>query len=62
MEVIDCHCHVYPKKIAERAVGAVGAFYNIHMDVEDGTTDGLLALCEGSPIGRFVIHSVATRP
>lgn len=62
MEVIDCHCHVYPKKIAERAVGAVGAFYNIHMDAEDGTTDGLLALCEESPIGRFVIHSVATRP
>ncbi len=62
MEVIDCHCHVYPERIAERAVDAVGNFYNIHMDVENGTTAGLLAACEGSPIKRHIIHSVATRP
>lgn len=60
--VIDCHCHVYPAKIAERAVDAVGDFYGIHMDVRDGTTDGLLRTCANSPVERFVIHSVATRP
>lgn len=62
MQVIDSHCHVYPQRIAERAVSAVGAFYSIPMDVTDGTTAGLLAACEGTPIGRFIIHSVATRP
>lgn len=60
--VIDCHCHVYPAKIAERAVDAVGDFYGIHMDVRDGTADGLLRTCAGSPVKRFIIHSVATRP
>lgn len=60
--VIDTHCHVYPPKIAERAVDAVGNFYSIHMDVKDGTTEGLRKATEGSPIGRFIIHSVATRP
>lgn len=62
MQVIDCHCHVYPPRIAERAVAAVGAFYDIPMDVENGTPEGLLAACEGTPIQRFIIHSVATRP
>ncbi len=62
MQVIDCHCHVYPPRIAERAVAAVGAFYDIPMDVESGTPEGLLAACEGTPIQRFIIHSVATRP
>lgn len=61
MDVIDCHCHVYPERIAERATAAVGAFYDIHMDVENGTTAGLLTACKESPIKRFVIHSVATR-
>lgn len=27
MAVIDVHAHIYPEKIAERAVGAVGEFY-----------------------------------
>lgn len=62
MQVIDAHCHVYPERIAEKATHAVGEFYDIHMDVEDGTAAGLLKACEGSPIDRFVIYSVATRP
>ena len=61
-EAIDCHCHVYPERIAERATAAVGDFYGIHMDVKDGTASGLLKASEGSPIKRHIIHSVATRP
>lgn len=61
MNVIDCHCHIYPAKIAERAVQGVGNFYGIPMDSPDGTADGLLASCEGSPIKKFIVHSVATR-
>lgn len=62
MSVIDCHCHIYPEKIAPKAVESVGNFYGIPMDVKDGTCAGLLKACEGSPIKRFIVHSVATRP
>ena len=33
MAVIDAHAHIYPNKIASRAVDAVGDFYLI--DIED---------------------------
>lgn len=62
MTVIDCHCHIYPERIAERAVQSVGDFYAIEMDASEGTGTGLLALCEDSPIDRHVVHSVATKP
>lgn len=62
MKVTDCHCHIYPSKIAKRAVAGVGQFYGIEMDVPDGTAEGLLNACEGSPIQRFIVHSVATKP
>ena len=28
-QIIDCHCHVYPAKIAKKAVDAIGAFYGL---------------------------------
>lgn len=62
MQVIDCHCHIYPEKIATKAVQAVGDFYDIPMDVKDGTANGLLETCKDTPINRFIVHSVATSP
>ena len=62
MPVIDCHCHIYPAKIANRAVQSVGEFYTIPMDVRDGTGSGLIKACEGSPITHHVVYSVATKP
>lgn len=62
MSVIDCHCHIYPPKIAAKAVQSVGEFYNIPMDAQGGTGEDLLAECAGSPIEQFVVHSVAVRP
>ncbi len=61
MKVIDCHCHIYPEKIASRAVQNVGEFYLREMQGETGTATGLLEACEGTPIERFIVHSVATR-
>ena len=57
--IIDAHCHIYPQKIASKAVTAIGSFYGIRM-AEDGTADSLVA--EGSKIGveRYVVHSTAT--
>lgn len=62
MHVTDCHCHIYPEKVAERAVQSVGAFYSIPMDAPGGTAEVLLDACKGSPIDRFIVHSVATKP
>ena len=57
--VIDAHCHIYPAKIAAKAVNAIGNFYGIEMS-EDGTADSLIK--EGSAVGveRYVVHSTAT--
>lgn len=61
MAVIDVHAHIYPEKIADRAVGAVGDFYLVDMYGE-GTAAHLLDSQERSPITHFVVHSVATKP
>lgn len=57
--IIDAHCHIYPQKIAAKAVTAIGNFYNIAMG-EDGTSASLVA--EGEKIGveKYVVHSTAT--
>lgn len=62
MSVIDCHCHIYPDKIATRAVESVGNFYIIPMAVPDGSANSLLRTCEGSPITHHMVYSVATKP
>ena len=61
MAVIDVHAHIYPNKIASKAVDAVGDFYNIEMYGE-GTAEHLLAAQDRAPITNFVVHSVATSP
>ncbi len=57
--IIDAHCHIYPSKIAAKAVNAIGNFYGIKMS-EDGTVNSLLR--EGASIGveKYVVHSTAT--
>ena len=57
--IIDAHCHIYPAKIAAKAVTAIGNFYGIKMS-EDGTSDALVQ--EGAAIGveKYVVHSTAT--
>ena len=34
MKIIDFHAHIYPEKIASKAVESIGQFYNIEMDCE----------------------------
>ena len=46
MAVIDAHAHIYPNKIASRAVDAVGDFYLIDMFGE-GTVEHLLSAQHG---------------
>ena len=58
---IDAHCHVYPEKIASRAVNGTDTFYNIQ-SVCDGTVKTLIEEGQKAGIDRFVIQSVATTP
>lgn len=60
MPIIDAHAHIYPEKIAARAVAAVGAFYQIEMTGGSGTPEDCLTVCETTPITHFIVHSVAT--
>ena len=41
MDIIDFHAHIYPEKIASKAVKSVGEFYNIEMD-GSGTAEELI--------------------
>ncbi len=57
--IIDSHCHVYPDKIADKAVEGIGKFYDLSM-YYDGRYSTLVEF--GSKIGckHYVIFSVAT--
>ncbi len=59
MAIYDFHAHIYPEKIASRAVEGVGNFYQIEMDC-DGTVGSLLNIGKEAGITNFVVHSVAT--
>ena len=28
-KIVDCHCHVYPDKIAQKASDSISKFYNL---------------------------------
>lgn len=59
--IIDSHCHVYPDKIADKAVEGIGKFYDLAMHY-DGRYSTLVK--HGTEIGckHYVIFSVATTP
>ncbi|MDR2106866.1 MAG: amidohydrolase [Coriobacteriales bacterium] len=60
MRIIDAHCHIYPDKIAPKAVESVGEFYRIEMQ-GTGSTDDLLACQQQAGIAASIVHSVALR-
>lgn len=60
--VIDAHAHIFPDKIAEKAVAGIGNFYgDLTMEL-DGTADGLLKSGGSAGVDKFLVHSVATVP
>ena len=58
-KIIDAHCHIYPQKIAAKAVAAIGNFYDIRMS-EDGTAASLIREGESIGVEKYVVHSTAT--
>ena len=59
--IIDAHCHVYPDKIADKAVEAIGQFYDLPM-YYDGKYSTLVEMGGKIGVKHFVIFSVATTP
>lgn len=58
--IIDCHCHVYPDKIAAKAVKGIGDFYGLHMDMA-GTVSDMKNAERDANISDCIIFSVATK-
>ena len=61
LKIADAHTHIYPAKIAEKAVHAVGDIYNIPM-TGGGTAEDLIV--SGDRVGTkyYLVCSVATKP
>ena len=60
-EIIDAHCHIYPEKIADRAVHGTDTFYGI-VSKRKGTAKDLIDEKHVSNVDIFVVQSVATTP
>lgn len=60
MEIIDAHAHIYPAKIAKKATETIGKFYDIEMEMSEGTAEQLLIDGKKAGITRYVVHSCAT--
>jgi len=62
MKIIDAHSHIFPTKIAEKAVGSIGAFYNDIKMAHEGTSEALLASGKAINVSKYLVFSTATRP
>lgn len=58
--IIDMHAHIFPDKVAERAVASIGQYYGVPM-VGGGTIQGLLESGKKINVHKYVVHSTATR-
>lgn len=57
--IIDSHAHIFPSKIAERAVDNIGKFYDLPM-LGTGNIEQLIKSGGESGIGGFIVNSSAT--
>ncbi len=62
MPIVDAHVHIYPSKIAQRAVESVRGFYSLGaVEGVEGTVESLLSH-EDSLITHRIVYSVAIKP
>ena len=59
--VYDAHCHIYPEKIAARAVAGTDTFYG-ERSACLGTVPDLIRQGGSAGIDHFIVQSVATTP
>ncbi|MDR0197218.1 MAG: amidohydrolase family protein [Oscillospiraceae bacterium] len=60
-EIFDCHTHIFPDKIAEKASAGIGGFYGIPI-LFDGTAGTLIRVCRENGVSGCLVCSVATKP
>lgn len=60
-QIIDSHCHIYPEKIAARAVAGTDTFYGT-TSLCEGTAENLLQIDAECGIDHSIVQSVATTP
>lgn len=59
-KVIDIHAHIFPEKVAERAVESIGKYYGISMS-GSGTVEDLINSGRKINTCKYVVHSTATK-
>ncbi len=60
-QILDAHCHVYPDRVAPKAVDMTGAFYESPA-AGTGVVQNLLALGGEAGFDAYIIQSVASTP
>ena len=61
MRIIDTHAHIFPEKIAQKAVESISAFYGGTPMRHAGTAEALLASGEAAGIEKYLVFSTATK-
>lgn len=59
--IIDAHCHIYPARVAAKAVEMTGDFYESPA-AGTGTVENLVTLCGAAGTDGYVVQSVASTP
>lgn len=59
--IIDAHCHIYPQRIAAKAVDMTGQFYEAPAN-GNGLVQNLIELGEMAGTDQYVVQSVASNP
>ena len=57
-KVINSHCHIYPSKIAARAVEGIGDFYDLHMSL-NGSVDDLIK--DGNKVSVKMLDNIVSK-
>ena len=62
MKVIDAHAHIFPSKIADKAVASIGQFYDDHPMCHSGSAEELIASGNKAGVVKYLVFSTATTP
>lgn len=60
--IIDAHTHIFPEKIADKAVASIGNFYDLPMQGGSGRPHQLNELGEKYDVSHFLVFSAPTTP
>ncbi len=59
--ILDAHCHIYPARIAAKAVESTDDFYLTHSACR-GVVEDMISTCGAAGTDAFVVQSVASIP